>query len=45
MSGKGSKPRPIPDKEKFESNWDKIFGKPKDKPKTMEKRNCNAEKT
>lgn len=33
MSGKGSKPRPIPDKQKFESNWDKIFKKPADKGK------------
>jgi hypothetical protein len=28
--GKGSKPRPIKDKKKFEDNWDKIFApKPK----------------
>ena len=27
--GKGSKPRPIPNREKFEENWDRIFGKPK----------------
>jgi hypothetical protein len=33
MSGKGSKPRPIPNKEKFESNWDKIFKKPDNKGK------------
>jgi hypothetical protein len=26
--GKGSKPRPIPDRKQFEENWDKIF-KPK----------------
>jgi hypothetical protein len=25
--GKGCRPRPILDKEKFESNWDAIFGK------------------
>ena len=25
MSGKGSKPRPITDREKFKANWDKIF--------------------
>ena len=25
--GKGSKPRPIEDRKKFEDNWDKIFGK------------------
>jgi hypothetical protein len=28
--GKGSAPRPIPDRKKFEENWDKIF-KPKPK--------------
>ena len=28
--GKGSTARPIPDREKYESNWDAIFGK-KDK--------------
>lgn len=26
MAGKGSKPRPIPDKEKFDKEWDRIFG-------------------
>lgn len=30
MAGKGSAPRPIPDKAKFEKNWDAIF-KPKAK--------------
>ena len=25
--GKGDTPRPIPDRKKFEDNWDKIFGK------------------
>ena len=30
--GKGSKPRPMEDRKKFEDNWDKIFGK-KDKEK------------
>jgi len=30
MSGKGSKPRPIPNPKKFRENWDKIF-KPKKK--------------
>jgi len=29
--GKGSVPRPIPDREKFQSNWDAIFKK-KEKP-------------
>jgi hypothetical protein len=28
--GKGSAPRPIPDRKKFEENWDRIF-KPKPK--------------
>lgn len=27
--GKGSKPRPIPNPEKFRSNWDLIFNKGK----------------
>lgn len=26
--GKGDKPRPIPDRKKFEDNWDAIFKKP-----------------
>lgn len=30
--GKGSTPRPISDRKKFEDNWDAIFGK-KDKKK------------
>jgi hypothetical protein len=32
---KGSKPRPIPEPEKFAENWDKIFGskKKKEEPK------------
>ena len=25
--GKGDKPRPIPDRDKFEKNWDAIFNK------------------
>jgi hypothetical protein len=28
--GKGSKPRPVEDRKKFEDNWDAIFGKKKD---------------
>lgn len=36
MSGKGSAPRPIPDRPKFESNWDKIF-KGKDNGKETKK--------
>ena len=26
-AGKGDKPRPLPDREKFEQNWDNIFKK------------------
>jgi len=29
--GKGSKPRPVSDRKKFEDNWDAIFGKKKEK--------------
>ena len=29
MSGKGSAPRPIPNREQYESNYDAIFGKQK----------------
>lgn len=28
-AGKGARPRPV-DREKFDSNWDKIFGKKKE---------------
>ena len=28
---KGSTPRPITDRKRFDENWDKIFNKPKDK--------------
>ena len=31
MSGKGDRPRPIEDKDKFNSNWDAIFKKKKKK--------------
>lgn len=34
MSGKGSRPRPFSvNRKTFESNWQKIFGKKKDKTK------------
>ena len=37
MMGKGSTPRPIPDRESFESNWDLIFkAKPLEQPKEVE---------
>ena len=32
-NGKGSKPRPITDRKKFNENWDKIFGKKKERDK------------
>jgi len=28
---KGSRPRPIKDRKKFDDNWDRIFGKKKEK--------------
>jgi len=30
--GKGSAPRPIPDRKEYEKNWDAIFGKKEKKP-------------
>ena len=27
QNGKGSAPRPLPDRDRFEKNWDKIFKK------------------
>jgi len=37
--GKGSSPRPIPNPEKFEENWDRIFRKKDaDKPKHTDKK-------
>lgn len=30
MSGKGSSPRPIPNRDQYEANFDKIFGKKKE---------------
>jgi len=41
MSGKGSSPRPIPNPEKFQANWDSVFGKGEQidkKPKTITKK-------
>jgi hypothetical protein len=37
MTGKGSTPRPIPDREKYESEFDRIFGKREKKKETKEK--------
>ena len=33
--GKGDSPRPIPDRKKYEDNWDAIFGK-KDPPSAVD---------
>jgi hypothetical protein len=30
--GKGSTPRPVPNRDQFEKNWDSIFGKKDKKP-------------
>ena len=30
--GKGSTPRPIPNRKEYEENWDRIFGKKKPEP-------------
>lgn len=38
MSGKGSTPRPIPDRKKYESEFDRIFGNRKKKKPTKEKK-------
>jgi len=37
MNGKGSRPRPIPDKKTFAENWDKRFGKREKKKETKDK--------
>jgi hypothetical protein len=38
MSGKGSRPRPIPDRKKYEAEFDRIFGKRAKKKTTKEKK-------
>lgn len=38
MAGKGSTPRPIPDRKKYESEFDRIFGKREKKKPTKEKK-------
>jgi hypothetical protein len=43
--GKGDSPRPIPDREKFESNWDSIFGKKKEKTNEQEDTNTALHST
>jgi hypothetical protein len=44
MSGKGSSPRPIPDRETFENNFDAIFRKDKKEDKPVETTNNNKDK-
>ena len=38
MNGKGSRPRPIPDRKKYEAEFDRIFGKREKKKTTKEKK-------
>lgn len=33
MSGKGSAPRPIPDRKSYEDNWERTFGKKPPEPR------------
>ena len=42
MVGKGDNFRPIKDKEKFESEWDRIFGEKKKKKKTKKEPGWDA---
>ncbi len=39
--GKGSKPRPIPNRQKYEDNWDRIFNQ-KTKQKSMTELNWDG---
>jgi len=39
MSGKGSSPRPIPNQQQYEENFDRIFGKKK-KPEYVKCEKC-----
>ena len=39
MNGKGSTPRPIPDRKKYESEFDRISGKREKKKPTKKKKN------
>lgn len=36
MSGKGDTPRPIPNRKRYEDNWDAIFGKKEQEEELME---------
>ena len=38
MTGKGSRPRPIPNRKKYEAEFDRIFGKRAKKKTTKEKK-------
>lgn len=43
MSGKGDKPRPIPDRKQYEDNWDAIFGKKNQKHKQQDLTELNGD--
>lgn len=43
--GKGSAPRPIPDRKKFEENWDRIFGKKEKANENNSSRHRNQQST
>lgn len=43
--GKGSRARPINDKEKFSDNWDKIFGNKQDKADEKQRKDAEKQKT
>lgn len=40
MSGKGSSPRPIPNQQQYEENFDRIFGKKKKEPEYVKCTKC-----
>ena len=41
MSGKGSSPRPMPNREQFDKNFDAIFNKHKEDKKPKDKKDKN----
>jgi len=45
MSGKGSTPRPIPNREQYESNWDAIYSKMQVKKNTPPKKTPSPKKS
>ena len=44
MSGKGSRPRPIPNRDKFDEAWDNIFGSKSKTKKDSKASGLNKEK-